>query len=86
MPAETEVGRFPAAAIVAAESDVSYVLSLSAEQRGDLLISACRAAAAIEQGRRQSGLRPSSPAPWPLSTQQFQSTWAAHARTTANRD
>ena len=38
------------------------------EQRGELIIAACRAAARIEQGRLASGLPPSSPAPWPEST------------------
>jgi hypothetical protein len=46
-----------------------------------LLISACRAAMAIEQGRRQSGLAPSSPAPWPRSTRELLSRWTHDART-----
>ena len=86
MPPETEAGRFPGAAVLAAEGDLSYVRSLSTEQRGELLIAACRAAAAIEQGRLQSGLPPSSPAPWPPSTRQFQRKWAAHVRATVNSD
>ncbi len=86
MSEEGDKPRFPGPAVLAAEGDLSYLRSLDAGQHGELLIAACRAASAIEQGRRQSGLSPSSPAPWPLSTQQFHREWADHVRATAERD
>jgi hypothetical protein len=40
----------------------------SLQERGDLIIAACRAAAEIERGKIASGRPPSQPAPWPEST------------------
>jgi len=73
-------------AVLAAEDDIAYLRSLGLQDRGRLLVAACRAAAAIEAGRRRSGLPPSSPAPWPPSTVQFMKKWAAYVRNTAQRD
>jgi len=54
---------------IALQEDQSRAIrELSLEERGRLLVSACRAAAIIERGRLASGLPPSQPAPWPDST------------------
>ncbi len=50
------------------ETDTPGLRALSLDQRGDLIIAACRAAAVLEQGRIASGLPPSQPVPWPEST------------------
>jgi hypothetical protein len=44
---------------------------LTLAERGELLVIACRAAAAIEANRKKMGLPPTEPAPWPESTWQF---------------
>ena len=57
-----------------AELDAEEVMrlrSLTLDERGAMIISACRAAALIEQGRIASGLGPSQPLPWPASTLAF---------------
>jgi hypothetical protein len=53
------------------EEQVELFRSLSLDERGELIMAACRAAAQIEQGRLDSGLPPSQPAPWPESTWQL---------------
>ncbi|MBN1421613.1 MAG: hypothetical protein JXP34_22765 [Planctomycetes bacterium] len=50
---------------------IEAIRSLSLEEHGRLLEAACRAAAEIERGRIETGLRPSGPAPWPPSTIAF---------------
>lgn len=64
-------------AVVAGETDVEHVRSLSPAERGELLIAVCRDAAILEQSRQQSGLPPSIPTPWPASTWEFQRKWTA---------
>lgn len=54
--------------IAVQEDDTAGLRVLSLEQRGEMIILACRAVAAVERGRIASGLRPSQPAPWPAST------------------
>ncbi|MCU0981862.1 MAG: hypothetical protein MUF25_22145 [Pirellulaceae bacterium] len=50
------------------ETDTPGLRALSLDQRGELIMAACRAAAALERGRIASGLPPSQPVPWPEST------------------
>jgi hypothetical protein len=85
MSREPEKMLFPGPEVLAAKSDVSHVRSLSLGERAELLIAACRGAATIEEGRRQSGLPPSTPVPWPDSTREFMTKWASHAGTAAER-
>ena len=54
--------------------------TLTAQQRGALIMSACEAAAMIARSRRASGLPDASPAPWPASTWAFLKEHAAHVR------
>jgi hypothetical protein len=51
--------------------EISRLRSLTLEERGEMILSACRSAALIEQGRIESGLGPSQPLPWPRSTLAF---------------
>ena len=59
---------------------IDALRSLTLEQRGRLIMQACRAAARIEQGRRLSDLAPSQPAPWPQSTLEFLRSHARRVR------
>ena len=61
--------------------ETARLRALSARQRGNLIVSACKAAAMIGQGRRASGLHDASPAPWPASTWVFLKEHAARVRT-----
>lgn len=63
---------------------VELLRSLSLAERGELVISACRAAAQIEQGRLDSGLPPSQPAPWPESTWQLLRRYAPNGQRRAS--
>jgi hypothetical protein len=60
--------------------DLLRLRSLSLEQRGALIESACKSAMAIERGRIASGLPRSEPAPWPASTWEFMKRHAARVR------
>jgi hypothetical protein len=51
--------------------DVRRLQQLSLQERGELLMAACRAAAEIEASRLCMGLPPARPAPWPESTWMF---------------
>jgi hypothetical protein len=51
--------------------EIARLRSLTIEERGEMILSACRAAALIEQGRIESGLGRSQPMPWPPSTFAF---------------
>jgi hypothetical protein len=48
--------------------DLAALRSLSFDERGRLIESACRTAAQILAGRVRSGLPDEQPAPWPAST------------------
>ena len=50
------------------EDDLAELRKMSLEERGRLIVLACRAADAILAGRRESGLPDEQPAPWPAST------------------
>jgi hypothetical protein len=78
--------RNPQAAIEAAirsKRDLSRLRTLDQQQRGQLIIAACQAAAAIEHAKIQSGLPPSLPAPWPKSTWEFLKKSTSDARSTS---
>ena len=62
------------------EEQVESFRTMSLEQRGELLMVACRAAAEIERGRSSSGLPPSQPAPWPQSTWELLRRHAPHGQ------
>jgi hypothetical protein len=53
---------------------------LSPQQRGELIIAACRAAATIEASRLKMGMSPTQPAPWPTSTWKFLAEAARRVR------
>ena len=58
-------------AIAKHDERIEELRSLTMEERGQLIVLACRAAARIEQDRELSGLEPVQPAPWPRSTFEF---------------
>lgn len=62
------------------KGQVELFRSLPLDERGELIIAACRAAAQIEQGRLASGLPPSQPAPWPESTWQLLRRYAPNGQ------
>ena len=51
--------------------NIERLRKLSLQERGELLMAACRAAAEIEASRLRMGLPPTKPAPWPESTWKF---------------
>jgi len=66
------------------EEQVELFRSLSLDERGELIVAACRAAAQIEEGRLASGLPPSQPAPWPESTWQLLRRYAPNGQRRAS--
>jgi hypothetical protein len=60
--------------------ELERLRSLSMKQRGEMLIAACRAAAALYESRMAAGLPPEEPAPWPASTWEFLKKNAAKFR------
>ena len=66
------------------EEQVALFRSLSLDERGELIVAACRAAAQIEEGRLASGLPPSQPAPWPESTWQLLRRYAPNGQRRAS--
>ena len=59
---------------------IERLRTLSFQERGQLLMAACRAAAAIEASRLRMGLPPTKPAPWPESTREFLAEAARRVR------
>lgn len=57
-----------AQSIAERETNLPQLRALSLDQRAELIMAACQAAAALERGRIASGLPPSEPVPWPEST------------------
>jgi hypothetical protein len=53
---------------------------LSMEERARMLKAVCSAAAKLHASRRQAGLPPAVPAPWPESTWEFMRRNAPNAR------
>src|SRR5262245_14309500 len=53
------------------DEDLAALRNLTFDERGRLIASACRTAAEILAGRRQSGLPDEQPVPWPASTIEF---------------
>ena len=68
------------------EDETSTLRTLSLDERGELIVSACRAAAGVEGGRTASGLRPSQPVPWPESTWAFLRRYAPDGQQRASRE
>ena len=60
--------------------DIERLRKLSLQERGELLMAACRAAAEIESSRLRMGLPPTRPVPWPESTRKFLAEAARRAR------
>jgi hypothetical protein len=60
--------------------DARRLRSLSTEERGRLIESACETAAVIYRSRLAAGLGEVEPAPWPASTWEFLRKWAARVR------
>ncbi|MBW3541395.1 MAG: hypothetical protein KY476_14100 [Planctomycetes bacterium] len=71
---------FPPEALHQSAEDIAYLRSLTMKERGDMLISACRAAAKLLEARARSGLPAPQPAPWPASTVEFLKKWASNVR------
>jgi len=69
-----------AAHAAAQDADIARLRGLSMRQRGDLIESACEAAAEICRSRLAAGLPPIQPAPWPASTWEFLRRAAARVR------
>jgi len=74
------MNEFDVPKIAKLDEQIESFRSLSLEERGQLIIAACRAAAQIEQGRLASGLPPSQPAPWPDSTRQLLKRYAPNGQ------
>ncbi len=64
----------------AAADELAARQSLDPDRRGELIVSACEAAAVIRRSRRAAGLPPVEPAPWPRSTLDFLGKHAARVR------
>jgi len=62
------------------EEDLLRLRALRLRERGELIETACEAAAAIYRSRLGSGLPDVQPAPWPESTWQFLRRHAARVR------
>jgi len=65
---------------------IRWLRSLSMEERGELLVIACRTAALIERSRIASGLPPTEREPWPESTWEFLRKHAPNARKQSESD
>jgi hypothetical protein len=61
-----------------AEEELNRLRRISDRERGAMILSACRTAKMIHDGRLKSGLEPASPDPWPSSTWEFLHKCAAH--------
>ena len=75
------IPQFPAEAMHQSADDIARLRSLTARQRGEMLIAACQAAAEILEGRARSGLPPVTPAPWPAATLELFKRFAPNGRT-----
>jgi hypothetical protein len=64
------------------QNDLEMFRRLSMAECGDMLMAACRGAAAIEAARRQMDMPPAEPAPWPESTWAFLKEAARRAQGT----
>jgi hypothetical protein len=78
------IGRIPCELPEQLAADIAHLRTLSMEERARRLEAACAAATAIEQGRRQMGLPPVEPTPWPASTIEFLRKHAPNGRKAAN--
>ena len=80
MPQISQESSFGPESVRGSDDDIAYLRSLTLEERAQMLASACRAAARIQEGRLASGLPPAQPAPWPASTLEFMRRHAPNAR------
>ena len=69
-----------AAHAAAHDGDIARLRALSVRERGELIESACEAAAEIQRSRLAAGLPGIQPAPWPESTWEFLRRAAARVR------
>ena len=58
---------------------IAWLRSLSLDERGEMICSACRTAAVILESRRAAGLPPPQRPPWPESTLALLKKYAEHA-------
>ena len=72
--------RVPHELAASAREDIEHLRRLTLEERGRLIMVACRGAARIEQGRRENAMPPAVSAPWPASTWEFLRRNAPNAR------
>ncbi|MFV2070149.1 MAG: hypothetical protein ACC645_24545 [Pirellulales bacterium] len=82
-PAEARAertSRVPHELAACAREEIEHLRRLTLQERGRLIVVACRAAARIEQGRLENGLPPTVSAPWPASTWEFLRRNAPNAR------
>jgi hypothetical protein len=78
--ADVVVDKQVAAHRAAHEGDIARLRALSMRERGELIESACEAAAEICRSRIAAGLPGIQPAPWPASTWEFLRRAAARVR------
>jgi hypothetical protein len=64
------------------ERDMEHLRVLSDQERGEMILAVCRAAAMIQVGRLKSGMPLATPDPWPASIWEVLRKQAAYARTT----
>lgn len=62
------------------QRDLNRLRAIPLDERGYLIIAACRAAVEIEESRMRMGLDPARPAPWPESTWNFLAEAARRVR------
>jgi hypothetical protein len=60
--------------------DLARLRSLSVQERSDLIVSACEAAAVIHRSRLAMGLPDAEPPSWPASTWEFLRKHTARVR------
>lgn len=59
-------------------AEIERLRKLTDRERGEEILAVCRAAAAILEGRRKSGLPPPIRRPWPASTWEYLRKCAAN--------
>lgn len=59
-------------------AEIERLRNLTDRERGEEILAVCRAAAAILEGRRKSGLPPPTRHPWPVSTWEYLRKCAAN--------
>lgn len=72
--------RFPMETPNQLRERIDRLRALTLEQRGQMIVAACRAARKIEHARMRAGLPPVTPVPWPASTLEFLKKHARRCR------